>query len=55
LPDRIYHAKTGTKHDIPEDILIDDLDMNIVEFVKSHPNDRYRELFRDFILSGDAR
>jgi 5'(3')-deoxyribonucleotidase len=37
---RYYHARTGTKHDIPSDILIDDLDMNIVEFVKSHPDRR---------------
>ena len=35
-----YRARTGTKHDIPSDILIDDLDMNIVEFVKSHPGRR---------------
>ena len=35
-----YHARSGTKHDIPSDILIDDLDMNIVRFVKSHPNRR---------------
>jgi 5'(3')-deoxyribonucleotidase len=30
-----YRASTGTKHTIPSDVLIDDLDMNIVEFVKS--------------------
>jgi 5'(3')-deoxyribonucleotidase len=35
-----YHAKTGTKQNIPSDVLIDDLDMNIVEFVKSDPNRR---------------
>jgi 5'(3')-deoxyribonucleotidase len=35
-----YHAKTGTKHNIPSDVLIDDLDMNIVEFVKSDPDRR---------------
>jgi len=35
-----FHARTGTKHDVPSDILIDDLDMNIVEFVKSHPDRR---------------
>jgi 5'(3')-deoxyribonucleotidase len=35
-----YRARTGTKHDIPSDILIDDLDMNIAEFVKSHPDRR---------------
>ena len=23
-----YHAKTGTKHSIPSDVLIEDLDMN---------------------------
>ncbi|VVB63841.1 5' nucleotidase, deoxy (Pyrimidine), cytosolic type C protein (NT5C) [uncultured archaeon] len=39
-----YHARTGTKHNIPSEILIDDLDMNIVEFVKSDPN-RYGILF----------
>jgi len=39
-----YHARTGTKHSIPSDVLIDDLDMNIVEFVKSHP-DRHGVLF----------
>jgi 5'(3')-deoxyribonucleotidase len=33
-----YRASTGTKHNIPSDVLIDDLDMNIVEFVKSDPN-----------------
>jgi 5'(3')-deoxyribonucleotidase len=33
-----YQARTGTKHNIPSDVLIDDLDMNIVEFVKSDPN-----------------
>ena len=35
-----YHARTGTKHNIPSDVLIDDLDMNIVEFVKSDSNRR---------------
>lgn len=35
-----YHARTGTKHIIPSDVLIDDLDMNIVEFVRSNPNRR---------------
>lgn len=35
-----YHARTGLKHNIPSDVLIDDLDMNIVEFVKSEPNRR---------------
>lgn len=39
-----YHAKTGTKHTIPTDMLIDDFDLNIVEFVKSDPN-RYGILF----------
>jgi 5'(3')-deoxyribonucleotidase len=33
-------ARTGTKHTIPADVLIDDLDMNIVEFVKSSSNRR---------------
>lgn len=33
-----YYAKTGTKHTIPSDVLIDDFDLNIVEFVKSDPN-----------------
>jgi 5'(3')-deoxyribonucleotidase len=35
-----YRASTGTKHIIPSDVLIDDLDMNIVEFVKSDPDRR---------------
>jgi 5'(3')-deoxyribonucleotidase len=36
-----YHrASTGTKHSIPVDVLIDDLDLNILEFVKSDPNRR---------------
>lgn len=35
-----YRASTGTKHSIPSDILIDDLDLNIVEFVKSDPDRR---------------
>jgi 5'(3')-deoxyribonucleotidase len=35
-----HHARTGTKHNIPCDVLIDDLDLNIVEFVKSNPNRR---------------
>lgn len=30
-----HHARTGTKHSIPTDVLIDDLDLNIAEFVKS--------------------
>jgi 5'(3')-deoxyribonucleotidase len=33
-----YYAKTGDKHSIPSDVLIDDFDLNIVEFVKSGPN-----------------
>lgn len=33
-----YRARTGTKHNIPSDVLIDDLDLNIVEFVKSDPD-----------------
>ena len=41
-----YHsASTGSKHNIPSDVLIDDLDMNIVEFVKSDPN-RHGILFQ---------
>jgi 5'(3')-deoxyribonucleotidase len=32
-----YHARTGMKHNIPSDVLIDDLDMNIVDFVRSDP------------------
>ncbi len=39
-----YCARTGTKHSVPSDVLIDDLDMNIVEFVKSDP-DRHGILF----------
>ena len=35
-----HHAMTGTKHNIPSDVLIDDLDMNIVEFVRSDPDRR---------------
>lgn len=35
-----YHARTGTKHTIPSNVLIDDFDLNIVEFVKSDPNRR---------------
>jgi 5'(3')-deoxyribonucleotidase len=35
---KYFYARTGTKHNIPSDVLIDDLDMNIVEFVKSDPN-----------------
>jgi 5'(3')-deoxyribonucleotidase len=35
-----YHARTGMKHNIPSDVLIDDLDMNVVEFVKSDPSRR---------------
>jgi 5'(3')-deoxyribonucleotidase len=34
---KYYHAKTGNKHSIPSDVLIDDFDLNIVEFVKSSP------------------
>jgi 5'(3')-deoxyribonucleotidase len=40
-----YRASTGTKHCIPADVLIDDLDLNIVEFVKSNP-DRHGILFK---------
>ncbi len=39
-----YRAGTGIKHSIPSDILIDDLDLNIVEFVKSNPH-RHGVLF----------
>lgn len=39
-----YHARTGTKHNVPSNVLIDDLDFNIVEFVRSDPN-RYGILF----------
>jgi 5'(3')-deoxyribonucleotidase len=35
-----HHARTGSKHVIPSDVLIDDFDLNIVEFVKSDPNRR---------------
>ena len=35
-----FWARTGTKHNIPSDVLIDDLDINIVEFVKSDPDRR---------------
>lgn len=38
--DQYHHARTGTKHSIPSDVLIDDLDLNIVEFVKSDPDRR---------------
>ena len=37
---RYHHARTGTKQVIPSDVLIDDLDMNIVEFVRSDPRRR---------------
>jgi len=40
-----YWARTGTKHNVPSDVLIDDLDINIVEFVKSDP-DRHGILFQ---------
>lgn len=33
-----HHARTGTKHAVASDVLIDDFDLNIVEFVKSDPN-----------------
>jgi len=35
-----YRAQTGTKQKIPSDVLVDDLDLNIVEFVKSDPGRR---------------
>ena len=35
-----YHARTGSKQTISSQVLIDDFDLNIVEFVKSHPHRR---------------
>jgi 5'(3')-deoxyribonucleotidase len=35
-----YYAKVGNKHCVPSNILIDDFDLNIVEFVKSNPGKR---------------
>ncbi len=35
-----YYAKVGNKQAIPSKTLIDDFDLNIVEFVKSHPDRR---------------
>ncbi len=35
-----YYAGVGTKHAIPSKALIDDFDLNIVEFVKSDPGRR---------------
>jgi len=35
-----YYARVGEKHAIPSHALIDDFDLNIVEFVKSHPDRR---------------
>jgi len=35
-----YYAKVGNKQAIPSKALIDDFDLNIVEFVKSHPDRR---------------
>jgi 5'(3')-deoxyribonucleotidase len=35
-----YRASTGAKHNIPSNVLIDDLDLNIIEFVRSDPNRR---------------
>jgi len=32
-----HHARTGSKQAIPSHVLIDDLDLNIVEFVRSDP------------------
>ena len=40
-----YHARTGTKHAISSNVLIDDFDLNIVEFVRSDP-DRCGILFQ---------
>jgi len=47
-----YHARTGTKHNIPSDVLIDDLDMNIVEFVRSDPNRRGILFLHPWSLNG---
>jgi 5'(3')-deoxyribonucleotidase len=33
-----HHASTGTKHAVASDVLVDDFDLNIVEFVKSDSN-----------------
>ncbi len=33
-----YHARTDTKHNISSNVLIDDLDRDIVEFVRSNPD-----------------
>lgn len=35
-----YYAKVGAKHSVPARALIDDFDLNIVEFVKSDPKRR---------------
>ena len=35
-----YRAAIGMKHSIPSDLLIDDLDINVVDFVKSDPGRR---------------
>ncbi len=35
-----YYAKVGAKHSVPSNILIDDFDLNIVEFVKSNSSKR---------------
>ncbi|RQW79418.1 MAG: hypothetical protein EHM14_08805 [Methanothrix sp.] len=37
---KYFYARTGTKQTIPSDVLVDDFDLNIVEFVKSDPNRR---------------
>jgi 5'(3')-deoxyribonucleotidase len=47
-----YHARTGTKHNIPSDVLIDDLDMNIVEFVRSDPDRRGILFLHPWSLNG---
>jgi 5'(3')-deoxyribonucleotidase len=39
-----YYARVGTKHSIPSKALIDDFNLNIVEFVKSDP-EHYGILF----------
>lgn len=33
-----YYARTGSKQEIPSDVLVDDFDLNVVEFVKSSPS-----------------
>ena len=47
-----YRASTGTKQNIPSDVLIDDLDMNIVEFVRSNPKRRGILFMHPWSLNG---